>query len=460
MARLIVNPGTPQAWEIPLKEGANSIGRGDHNDFKIPDASVSDSHCEVFVQDGAIKIKDLGSTNGTHIDRSQVKEAMLAAGQRFHLGTVELIVSPDDGMSGEPQAATKPEGLRIAGKVPSPVTLHPTMPQASAPASSSAMRLQIPKPPPPTFESTSEPQSLPEPPRIAPPAFGAPSVCKFHPKSPGRWFCARCSKAYCDLCVNTRTTPGAASKVCRGCGSECGPLEIKVETAEYKSFFQLLPGAFVYPFKKEGLILLICATVFFVIVGFLKSFSFWLSIIFWGYTFAYMQNLIQSTANGDESPPSLPEISNFLSDILGAFLQLTGICIFCFAPAIFLTIWAFFDGPQLPWLVFASFALGSLYFPMAFLTVAMYDTVLAVNPMLVIPAIFKVPFQYLVVCIVWGAILAFGWFSKMMFDLFIPIPLAPAILSGFLSVYFLTMEMRMLGLFYFANKDRLGWFNR
>jgi hypothetical protein len=44
MNRLIVNPGTPQAWEIQLKPGTNALGRSDANDFKINDASVSGSH--------------------------------------------------------------------------------------------------------------------------------------------------------------------------------------------------------------------------------------------------------------------------------------------------------------------------------------------------------------------------------------------------------------------------------
>jgi hypothetical protein len=31
---------------------------------------------------------------------------------------------------------------------------------------------------------------------------------------------------------------------------------------------------------------------------------------------------------------------------------------------------------------------------------------------------------------------------------------------GFAGLYLLTVDMRILGLLYLANKDRLGWFNR
>ena len=66
--RLLVNPGTPQAWEIVLKPGVNRIGRGEHNDFKVAHGSVSTSHCEINVSSAGVLIKDLGSTNGTQLE--------------------------------------------------------------------------------------------------------------------------------------------------------------------------------------------------------------------------------------------------------------------------------------------------------------------------------------------------------------------------------------------------------
>ena len=63
--RLLVNPGTPQAWEISLKSGVNRIGRGEANDFQIPHPSVSGAHCEVVVSGTGVTLRDLGSTNGS-----------------------------------------------------------------------------------------------------------------------------------------------------------------------------------------------------------------------------------------------------------------------------------------------------------------------------------------------------------------------------------------------------------
>src|SRR5215471_12064727 len=95
MARLVVNPGSPEAWEIQLKPGNNFIGRGFANDFKIQDGSVSGSHCQITVSDQRVIIKDLGSTNGTFLNRAPVREAELPDGCTVHLGGVPMSYHQD-----------------------------------------------------------------------------------------------------------------------------------------------------------------------------------------------------------------------------------------------------------------------------------------------------------------------------------------------------------------------------
>src|SRR6185295_18038334 len=95
MARLVVNPGSPSAWEIQLKSGTNTIGRGFANDFKVADPSVSGSHCQITVDNGSVILKDLGSTNGTYVNRAPVTETTLQAGQTVHLGGVEMVFQSD-----------------------------------------------------------------------------------------------------------------------------------------------------------------------------------------------------------------------------------------------------------------------------------------------------------------------------------------------------------------------------
>src|ERR1035438_5366643 len=109
MARLIIQPGSPAAWEIKLKAGANSFGRSPANDFKLDDPSVSGSHCQIVVDNGSAVIRDLGSTNGTFVNRAPVKEAALQAGQTIHLGGLEMMFYSDaPGHTGTAQPLAAP----------------------------------------------------------------------------------------------------------------------------------------------------------------------------------------------------------------------------------------------------------------------------------------------------------------------------------------------------------------
>src|SRR5690349_16294396 len=96
MARLIVSPGTAQAREVVLKVGVNSIGRAPANDVTIDDGSVSGSHCQLIVSDGTVRIRDIGSTNGTFVNDTPVSETDLAPGHRIQVGRVQLMFQADD----------------------------------------------------------------------------------------------------------------------------------------------------------------------------------------------------------------------------------------------------------------------------------------------------------------------------------------------------------------------------
>src|SRR5258705_6243835 len=148
MARLLVNPGSPAAWEIQLKPGTNLLGRGFANDFKITDPSVSGSHCQIVVENGQIVIKDLGSTNGTYINRAPVKEAVLNGNQTVHLGSVEMAFYSDlpGGIVG---FAPPPSALPVPGTAPAPIPIAVPLPPPPSAPSSPTIHLSPPTAPPP-----------------------------------------------------------------------------------------------------------------------------------------------------------------------------------------------------------------------------------------------------------------------------------------------------------------------
>jgi hypothetical protein len=47
--------------------------------------------------------------------------------------------------------------------------------------------------------------------------------------------------------------------------------------------------------------------------------------------------------------------------------------------------------------------------------------------------------------------------SRMLLEL-TGIPMLPTVISAFISLYGITVEMRLLGLLYFTNKSKLAWF--
>lgn len=69
-----------------------TIGRLAENDVVIDDASVSSHHAELAVVEGAAVLRDLGSTNGTFLNRVQISgEQALAEGDEIYFGGVRSV---------------------------------------------------------------------------------------------------------------------------------------------------------------------------------------------------------------------------------------------------------------------------------------------------------------------------------------------------------------------------------
>src|SRR5687768_15488755 len=52
-----------------------TFGAMDDNDIVLDDETVSRNHCRIVVEGDAYVIQDLGSTNGTFVNRVRIKEA-------------------------------------------------------------------------------------------------------------------------------------------------------------------------------------------------------------------------------------------------------------------------------------------------------------------------------------------------------------------------------------------------
>jgi predicted component of type VI protein secretion system len=91
------------------------VGRREDCDLRIPLGEVSRKHCR-FVKDGeALRIEDLGSSNGTFVNGERVQEALVNAGDTVQVGPVMFVVQIDgvpaeDEMNPTPRAAAAEGG--------------------------------------------------------------------------------------------------------------------------------------------------------------------------------------------------------------------------------------------------------------------------------------------------------------------------------------------------------------
>lgn len=429
MAILSLMTGPESGAEFPLKPGVNRIGRGEGNDHVIPDGSVSSSHCEVALEGANLIVRDLGSTNGTIVQQQRVSQAVIEPGQSFRLGNVELLYRSE-----------QPE-------------LQPTPPpEPVAP-------LQIPQPA--IRLSGLAPVQPPVP--TAPSADPIAAPCFHHPVSDAVYFCTKCRNDLCPQCVRMEKIGGKTLPFCRTCSGKCIPIDQKAATAPKKAqtFFQALPTAFSYPFKGNGLLILIAGTIFFGGLDFLThgrrtvvilfASVLMVKVISYGYLFAYMQRIITASANGEDEPPGFPDISDMFSDVIQPFFLLLMTVLVSFGPAM---VCLYNDAPLAADL---ALFLGMFYFPMCVLAVAMADSLSGLNPVIITSAILKVPGPYVIATILCGMLLVV--YTKLPDILTaVDIPVLPQIFNWFLSLLLITIEMRVLGLLYYTNRKKIGWF--
>lgn len=121
--------------DVALKKAAQVIGRSTDCALRIPNASVSRHHCEVHIGDAKASIRDLGSSNGTYVNRKRVTQASLSPGDLVSIGEFVFVVRVD----GEPTTVDAEEaydeGIVIPVKTAAQGPVAPGAKAASKPAS-------------------------------------------------------------------------------------------------------------------------------------------------------------------------------------------------------------------------------------------------------------------------------------------------------------------------------------
>ncbi len=77
----------------PLQPLPFRIGRATGLELSLPSNHVSKAHAEIYTDGLALRVRDLGSRNGTFLNRETVKDATLHDGDVLHVGDYEFRVS-------------------------------------------------------------------------------------------------------------------------------------------------------------------------------------------------------------------------------------------------------------------------------------------------------------------------------------------------------------------------------
>lgn len=84
-----------ECW--PVGAASLFIGRSGQCDVTVNDPTVSRRHCEVYTRDGAMHLRDLGSSNLTLVNGQPVKSTELHPGNRITIGTAHFVVEENGG---------------------------------------------------------------------------------------------------------------------------------------------------------------------------------------------------------------------------------------------------------------------------------------------------------------------------------------------------------------------------
>lgn len=144
-----------QAFAIPAS-GRAILGRSQNCDIIIPGTHVSRQHAELYFQSGKLHVKDLGSSNGTFVNRKKIEDSVVNPGDEVRFDTLVFQVEAPGGQAPVSDDAGDATQFRPAvsvaaapAKPAQPARPRPAAPVAAAPSAAAAQ----PTAPPPKASS-------------------------------------------------------------------------------------------------------------------------------------------------------------------------------------------------------------------------------------------------------------------------------------------------------------------
>ncbi len=89
-AYLVILEGPAAGTEYPLDRRRIYVGRGRGADLRVDDPAMSEEHAALELTEEGFRVRDLGSTNGVHVNGTPVLATDLKHGDRLQLGEHQL----------------------------------------------------------------------------------------------------------------------------------------------------------------------------------------------------------------------------------------------------------------------------------------------------------------------------------------------------------------------------------
>jgi pSer/pThr/pTyr-binding forkhead associated (FHA) protein len=91
MALLVVRRGPNAGARFLLDHDVTTSGRHPDSDIFLDDVTVSRRHAEFHREKGTFTVRDVGSLNGTYVNRERVEAATLSNGDEVQIGKFRLV---------------------------------------------------------------------------------------------------------------------------------------------------------------------------------------------------------------------------------------------------------------------------------------------------------------------------------------------------------------------------------
>lgn len=98
--------------EFNLPSAVTIIGRRQDCDLCIPLMNVSRRHCEINQDEGTLKVRDLGSKNGTFVNGTKIDETEVNQGDHISVGPIEFTLSTSDTQSDSSAIMSAPDDVK------------------------------------------------------------------------------------------------------------------------------------------------------------------------------------------------------------------------------------------------------------------------------------------------------------------------------------------------------------